>query len=828
MIKDFHKTAIICGERNVSYTEMLKYIRQYAQVSNYEERSHVIIFSENREEWIYAFFSVWNKHAIAVPVDASSTDSDLAYIINDCRPAFIWASSKTVATVQQALALAKLDIPIALLDLNSVDTNVEVPEKEDTWLEGNETAVIIYTSGTTGSPKGVMLSYDNLEANKYGVCEEVKIFSEHRRALILLPVHHILPLQGTVIIPIVQGGGVAIAPSMTGPDIIDTLYRGQVGIFIGVPRLWQTLYMGIMKKINASAVTRTLYNMCYKANSPALSSIVFKSISKMMGGHLEYCVSGGAALDPEIGRGLKTLGFNLLEGYGMTETAPIIAFTRPGDYIPGCCGLPLPSVECKIVNGELCAKGPNVMKGYYNRPEETAAVIDKDGFVHTGDLASIDEKGRVTITGRTKEIIVLSNGKNVQPAEIEYRLEKYDSLVKECAVTEKDDMLLAIIVPQDACAEGKTDAELEEQFKREIIEPYNKTVENYKKVMRLFVYRGALPRTKLDKIQRFKLKDILNAQDNATDTPQGDNAKSPVLSSSTTELEEFLILKNYIEQEKKLPVTPQSHIETDLAFDSLDKVGLQGFIEDTFGMKVNADNMVDFKNIHEMAEHIHAEKTRMEVGDTDWHTILNDDKEQLELPSTSVTYPLTARCCKTYFKLHNHLTVKGKENIPQSGPFILAPNHQSVLDGPLAVAGIPWSLLSDCYFYATEEHVQHPVLRYLAKRNNIILMEKSNLKTSILKLARVLRQGKIVIIFPEGSRTHTGAVGKYKKMFAILSKELNVPILPARIDGAFESLPRGKRIPNSHPVSITYLPVVNPTKDITYEQLTEQIRSAVQ
>ena len=141
------------------------------------------------------------------------------------------------------------------------------------------------------------------------------------------------------------------------------------------------------------------------------------------------------------------------------------------------------------------------MMGYYNRPKETADVIDSDGFIHTGDLARLDDKGRVYITGRSKEIIVLSNGKNVQPYEIEFQLEKYDELVKEVAVTEKNDMLWAIIVPQDE----KT---TEEELKTKVIQPYNKTVENYKKIMNITVFNGDLPRTKLDKLQRFKLKEI--------------------------------------------------------------------------------------------------------------------------------------------------------------------------------------------------------------------------------------------------------------------------------------------------------------------------------
>ena len=571
--------------------------------------------------------------------------------------------------------------------------------------------------------------------------------------------------------------------------------------------------------------------MCEKAGSRQLSRTVFSSIRKKMGGHIDYCVSGGAALEKEIGRGLRTLGLDVLEGYGMTETAPIIAFTRPGDIIPGCVGLPLPSVECKLINGELCAKGDNLMQGYYNRPEETAAVIDKDGYIHTGDLATIDDKGRVYITGRTKEIIVLSNGKNVQPNEIEFQIEKYDDKVKECAVTEKDDMLLAIVVPQEAWAQGKTDEELSVALKREVIEPYNMTVENYKKVMRILVYHGELPRTRMDKLQRFKLKAIIDHTNaSAPESQQAGVAMVPEHEMS----EEYRILKKYIEAEKKLPVTPQSHIETDLGFDSLDKVGLQGFIEQNFGMQINADTMAEYPNINAMAEHIAKQKTKMESEDTDWHTLLMADnlnsveerrQGKVALPTSSPLLTFGRSMFKTSFKLYNSLTINGKENIPQKGPYIIAANHQSILDGPLVVTGLMSGQIRDCYFYATEEHVQHPVLRYLARHNNIILMERKNLKNSILKLGEVLKQGKNVVIFPEGSRTWSGEIGRFKKMFAILSTELQVPVLPVCIDGAFEALPRGKRIGNSHHISVTYLPPISPSG--SYDEMSEKVRTAI-
>lgn len=831
-IHDYNKVAIITPEREVSYREMMQNILAFTSMlqKKEDEPFKAVILSDNSEEWIYAFFAIWQKGGTAVPVDATSTVSDVAYILRDCRPDYIFASEARSQLATDAIKEAGVEL--AMLPLKRIEKVDDTPVAEMRFGEGDPSkmALIIYTSGTTGSPKGVMLSYGNLEANIHGVADEVPIFNGNRRTLILLPLHHVLPLMGTVIAPITRGCGVALCPSMSGPDIMAMLERGQVSILVGVPRLWQTLYSAIKKKIDASAITRGLFNMCKKANNRKLSRIIFSSVHKKMGGHLDYCVCGGAALDREIGDGLKTLGLEVLEGYGMTEMAPIIAFTRPGDYIPGCAGLPLPSVECKIVDGELLCKGKNLMMGYYNRPQETAEVIDKDGFLHTGDLAEFDEKGRVYITGRSKEIIVLSNGKNVQPSEIEYKLEKFDQQVKEAAVTQDGDLLRAIIVPQAEWLGKKSDEEAVEALKREVLEPYNLTVANYKKLMSVSIYHGDLPRTKLDKLQRFKLKELIEHPDKKND------AQKPSETDTTEEMSETLAtIKAYIEKEKKITVLPTHHIETDLAFDSLDKVALQDFIEERFKVTINADEMAAFKNISEIADKVQAEGgattsseayTETEAG-MDWHKILTSDTTTLQLPESSFTHPLISKGFTAFCRMHNSLKVMGKENIPQTGPFILAPNHQSFLDGPLAMSGMEWGQISNYYFYATEEHVQGALRRGFARRHNIILMERRNLKNSILKMAEVLKQGKNLVIFPEGRRTNTGKLGTFKKTFAILAMELNIPIVPVCIRGAYDALPRSKSLPSTAHIEIEYLPAVAPGVAHTPEELTEHVKQLI-
>ncbi len=816
MIKDFQKTAIMVGERNVSYTEMLQRVQLFAQHTTGKAGDRVLVLSENREGWIYAFLSVWARKQIATPVDAGSTAHDVAYIIKDCRPVCVWTSRTKVDIIREAIELAGVQVEIRLID--DYEHAPVQGDKAVIETRPQDTALIIYTSGTTGSPKGVMLSFANLEANISAVSDDVPIFNAERRTLVLLPLHHVLPLMGTLVIPLCKGGGVAICPTMSGPDIMDTLCRGQVAIMIGVPRLWQTLYMGIKKKIDAHAITRFLFWLCAKVGSPALSKTIFKSVHQKMGGHITYCVCGGASLDREIGNGLRTLGLDVLEGYGMTEAAPMITFTRPGDIVPGCAGLPLSTVECKIVNGELLAKGPNVMQGYYNRPEETAEVLDKDGFLHTGDLARFDEKGRVYITGRSKEIIVLSNGKNVQPAEIEFKLEQYAEMVKEAAVVQDGDMLRAIIVPQTAWIGDKTDETMEVILKREVIEPYNRTVANYKKLMGVFVYRGDLPRTRLDKLQRYKLKEILEV---------GSHRRQAVEVDVEPTFEEYQIIKHYLEQEKKVKLKPTDHLETDLAMDSLDKVSLQGFIDQSFGLHIKLDRMTEFKNVQALCEYIADRKTRMVIEETDWHQLLHGATSHLTLPKPAFTYPLVSRLFKLNFRLYNRLSVKGTEHIPAKGPFIVAPNHESYLDGALVLAGMPWSTVKQCYSYATEEHVKSGMMKALAHRHNVILMERGNLKNSILKLAEVLKQGSNVIIFPEGSRTRDGKINNFKKMFAILSKELGVPVLPVCIRGAYEALPRGTHYVKPHKIEVEYLAPIQPAADQDYLQIADRVRLAI-
>ncbi|MDO4462050.1 MAG: AMP-binding protein [Bacteroidia bacterium] len=817
MLYPSDKIALRAENGNVTYKQLLSRAKTFsATIANQEK---VLILSENRPAWAYAVFGIWQAGAITVPVDATSTATDIAYIIDDCKPESMFVSEGRTSLAQEALAIASHKPTI--INIDNIEAEAISKENSTTAEEfkydQERVALIVYTSGTTGSPKGVMLTFDNMMANIGAVSEEVKIFRKDLITMALLPLHHILPLLGTLVAPLVTEGSIAFCPSMAAGDLMKTLKDHKVNMIIGVPRLYATLVKGIMDKINASAAGRIMYKLCEKLQCAWLSKAIFGEVHKKMGGHIEYLVSGGAALDAEIAKTLKTLGFNLLEGYGMTEASPIIAFTRPHKLVPGSAGQPMPSVQVEIRDGEICAKGRNIMKGYYNRPEETAQIL-KDGWLYTGDLGYLDDKQRLFITGRRKEIIVLSNGKNVNPHEIEYKIENYAAMVKECGIMPNADLLHAIIVPADALAASLTDDQIREKIKWEVIEPYNKDVAPYKKVMSFSIYRGDLPRTKLEKLQRFRLPQILEEIENAN------NANKPVEKKADSDeslSKEYCIIRDYIQEEKHCKVSPEKHIEMDLAFDSLDKVGLQVFLQNTFGLEVSTEQIAQFASVGTMAAWVAESKTRIEVEKVDWAQILKQHAK-VRLPQTWATGNLFVTLTKPLFKLYFKLSSKGADNIPEDGPVIYAPNHQSFLDGLFVMSFLKWRSIKNTYFYAKQEHVRRPITKFIANHHNVIVLDMNNIKDSIQKLGEALKKKKNIIIFPEGTRTMDGKLGEFKKTFAILSKELGVPVVPVSIKGAFEAMPKGSIFPRPRPVKVEFLKPIYPNSH-SYQDLTNEV-----
>jgi long-chain acyl-CoA synthetase len=811
-LKNHDKDAIVFGDNTISYDSLISESKNYSSLTKDFKSDKVAIFMENRPEWVFAFYSAWINYSTVVTVDFMSSADDTSYIVNDCKPEIVFISNETKAVFDEVLQL--LDYKPIIMNVDQIpsaselNTEITFPKFND-----DDTLLIIYTSGTTGSPKGVMLTLMNIVTNLKAVSDDLPIYTKNDRMLVLLPLHHIFPLLGTIVMPLYVGATIAFSPSMAGEDIINTLQKNKITLILGVPRLYAIIRKGIRDKINKSPVAKLLFKLAEKIDSRKFSMKIFGKVHERFGGHVKNMISGGAALDPAVARDFKTLGFEVLEGFGMTEAAPMITFTRPGRVRIGSPGEPLDANEVKIVDGEICAKGPNIMKGYYNRPEETAEIL-RDGWLHTGDLGYLDEDGFLFITGRRKEIIVLQNGKNINPEEIELKIAEFD-LVNEVGVFMDGEQLHAVIYPEFSVLHDSGISNIKEEFTWKVIDAYNKRVTPYKKVSKFTLINDPLPRTRLSKLKRFLLPELALKLD-----------KTGEESFNEPEFEEYKILKDFLVQQKEVSVSPNNHLEIDLGLDSLDKVTLQVFINSTFGMEFKDEHFAQYPTVEKLAEYITKTKTKTNLESIDWSEILKE-KINLKLPKSWVTFSVfkffTFLAMKTYFRVN----VEGHKQLPE-GPVIIAPNHQSFFDGLFVTMSLKNKFFKKTYFYAKEKHVRNKIVKFIADKHNVIVMDiNKELKQSLQKMAAVLEKGKNIIIFPEGTRSTNGKLGNYKKTFAILSRELNVPVVPVSIKGAFEALPKGSFIPRPFKkIKVKYHSPIYP-KDHTYDTLTEMVFNTV-
>ncbi|HNT27500.1 MAG TPA: AMP-binding protein, partial [bacterium] len=517
------------------------------------------------------------------------------------------------------------------------------------------------------------------------------------------------------------------------------------------------------------------------------------------------------ALGRETARDLTALGFDVCEGYGMTETAPIITFPRLWKARIGAAGQPLFPDSVRIEEGEVLVRGPHVMRGYWNRPEETAAII-RDGWLHTGDAGYLDHDGYLFITGRVKEIIVLSNGKNVNPEEVEDKLRRDFPAVAEAGVYLKEGALAAIIVPDPARVPPAAKRDLRDYFRYEVIQRYNEKATPYKRLLHFTLSSDPLPRTRLGKLRRFQLPAL------------GEEGKRRRAAADAPDTAEYAAITRFISDETGKEPHPDDHIEIDLGLDSLSRLKLQEFIRASCGVALRDGEIAG--TVRTLAERVGAARGTVIEQSVGWKELLLRD-EDIDLPRSAWFHAFLKNMFRLWLYTYFRFRANGRENVPEP-PFILAANHQSFIDGLFVVTPLKDDLVRETFFFAKGKHFKAWWRRYLARRDNIIVMdEQRDLRDAISRMAAVLRKKKSIIIFPEGTRTRDGHIGNFRETFAILAAELKVPVVPVAIRGAFEAFPRGRFIPRPwRSISVTYLPPVSPDGR-SYQALATEVRDAI-
>ena len=491
------------------------------------------ILSESKPEYGACVFASVLTGTITVPLDIKLSIFELTSILTDCMPSVMLVSQEYLDT---AIELQKR-IPsikhILLIDQHAGKENVkniyELPEKYDAkWRQrsSKSTAFIIYTSGTTGAPKGVEISFRNVQAQIEDCTDAINVIlpnNEKINMLSILPMNHLFEMTIGFSTFLHFGHTIYYTSSLKPKDITGIMREKHIQFMIVVPAFLKLLKAGIEKEINNSSTFnryafKFLYHLAKFTNSYNLKKKLFKKIHDSLGGKFIGCISGGAPLDIEVGRFFERIGIKVYQGYGLSETSPVVAVNLDKRNELASVGHPLRHFEYKVdkESGELLLRGPSVMKGYHNQPEMTAEVIDSDGWLHTGDIANIDKDGHLYITGRIKNMIVLSGGKKVFPEEVEAVLEKSHYISEVCVLGvsrsfgSKDgtEEVTAVIVPKEELYNSYSEADVERMIKLDI-KSLSTQLAAYKRPTNVVFSREALPKTTTRKVKRREVRELI-------------------------------------------------------------------------------------------------------------------------------------------------------------------------------------------------------------------------------------------------------------------------------------------------------------------------------
>ena len=485
----------------------------------------VAILSENRPEWPISYLAVTGMGAVAVPLDSLGTEYDIKGIIAHSEAKGVIVSDKFLPLIKDA---SNLGFTISMdKDFDSLKGSASNDLGYD--VHKDDLAAIVYTSGTTGIPKGVMLTHNNIVTNFVTGAALFEI-GPTDMALSVLPIHHTFETIAGFLAMFYCGARVTYAESLKSFKLIQNMVETGTTILIGVPMLYQLFYDGIMREVEEkgpafnfifnvlfalSRISRTLF----KAN---IGGLLFRQVHQKLGGHFRFWVSGGAAIDPELLDNFDLMGLTIIQGYGLTESSPVISANDLSHNKYGSVGRPIPGVCIKIgENGEILATGPNIMQGYFKMPEESKKVL-KDDWLYTGDVGRIDKDGYLYITGRIKDVIITSSGLNVYPDEIEFELNKVPYIKESCVIGRKmtsgikkgSEEVFAVVSPNIEYFE-KLGLSIEENSVftaiSEAVDKLNERLSMYKRISGIEVRTTDFPKTSTRKIKRFEVRKEMEA-----------------------------------------------------------------------------------------------------------------------------------------------------------------------------------------------------------------------------------------------------------------------------------------------------------------------------
>jgi long-chain acyl-CoA synthetase len=824
------------------------------------------ILADNDARWCAAYLGMLRIGAVAVPLDTNYSPAQVQTVLTASGARRLFCGTRLLDVAR--LALAAGPVPLVRMYGDGADPAPSVdaiigapagPPLPPSPAAGHDPAVILYTSGTTSDPKGVVLTHGNLAAERESAFAVIHV-TERDAVLGVLPLFHSLAQMANLLLPFAVGARVVYLETLNTTALLTALAERRITIFACVPQFFYLIHQRVTGEVaKGGLVTRIMFRLLLSANLQLrraglnIGRLAFAKVHRVLGGSMRLLITGGSKFDPAVGRDLYGLGFTILQAYGLTETSGAATISAPDEAHIDAVGRVLPGNELRILppegdaeDGEIAIRGPIVMPGYFNRPEATAEVM-RDGWFLTGDLGRLDAAGRLTITGRRKEMIVLASGKNIYPEEIEAHYRR-STVIKEIAVMgvtrpeePTTERLHAVIVLDQDVLRARRIANAGDLLRFEM-EGLSAGLPAHKRVLGYDVWFEPLPRTTTGKLRRFEVQRRWTAQ--AT-TRQAESAVPPdAVDQAWLDDPHVGAAIALVSRRAKTgaAVRPDANLELDLGLDSMERVELLTELEQRFSHKVPEAAAHEIATVRQLVDALRSSGPAGGGGAVDeaWSTLLRrlppgDDPTLRPLLAAKTAVPVLWAAARLFRLLVTRVRVQGLEHLPAWGPYLLCPNHQSFID-PFVLGGVlPYRTFRDMFAVGAAEYFQSPLMAWVARQINVVPVDADASLVPAMKAGAFgLTHGKVLLLFPEGERSIDGTVKRFKKGAPILAQHLRVPIVPVALRGLYEIWPRGSGIDwrlvwpwSGHRVRIEVGPPIAVAEDESYGDAAVRLRDTV-
>jgi long-chain acyl-CoA synthetase len=784
----------------------------------YEPGERVLLYGENQPEWVVAYFGCVAAGLTVVPLDPQTPPQEVRALGRFTDARLLLASDAALEGISpylgdeaddgwRAIRLAQIAHTGGKGETSCSPPTPPLGPVIDRAHPGLP-ASIIFTAGTTVEPKGAVLSHRNFLANASGVSSLLEPFCDDE-FLSILPLTHAFEFTNGLLIPLWAGATVTYVGSMNPRKILEAMHEVHATVMLGMPRVYR-MFLDIAQR-------RT-------QNTGRPFAVELRAL---FGDRVRVLVSGGAALDPDVYCAFLEAGVPVHEGYGLTESAPVLTVNPAVQTRRGSVGKALPTVELRVDSsgpdgiGEIIARGPNIMQGYFRNTAATEKVL-RDGWLHTGDVGYLDEDGYLYITGRIKDVIVTSAGKNVYPDEVELLYKGLPHVRDICVVGLQDEQRReevhgVLVLPPAVLAD--------ESLRHEVqlaLQDVAARIPSYQRIQHVHYWSRELPRTHSHTVKREEVRALLAAeradQEEATEIRI---ASSPQDWGQGSWQQEVVAEIGRIAGVDSRAIRPGDHFDQDLNLDSLMKVELLAMLEtnyhiavpDHIALKFQAvQDVLDFLAPHmEAMPHAGAAANGRRVSLEALPSKERDTRYLYKSAIQSVLAAIFRWGARIFYRLAFGLTGRGLDALPKEGPVIIAANHSSHLDSG-AILSLLAKRADRLHVLGAKDYFFNSSLKgwIVSTFLNVLPFDRHGDFVRSLGLSqRAVQMGRSLLIFPEGTRSRTGEIQPFKPGLGLLALELGVPVVPAYIDGAFRALPKGQIFPRGSHIRVAFGPPIS-------------------